>query len=216
MNRSLNTYCNFMLERKKRRAAEPSLIPSEYEEVQCLISSGNQRINTGWSAAGYAQDTIQIHAKFSVIGNQSQVAVLGNAWNTWAILWQIEGTTIEFFWGDWPYIGATLPLGTIYDVVYSQRKVKVNGTVINKSSDRGDLRTFGDVHVFECAGHYSKIQLYYLKIYASTTAGVQGNEIRNMIPVVRKSDNKPGLYDTTSKTFFTNMNSGVDFTYESL
>ena len=32
--------------------------------------------------------------------------------------------------------------------------------------------------------------------------------IQNLIPCVRKSDNKPGMYDTVSKTFYTNAGAG--------
>lgn len=35
-----------------------------------------------------------------------------------------------------------------------------------------------------------------------------GVVIQNLIPCVRKSDSKPGMYDTVSKTFYTNAGSG--------
>ena len=39
--------------------------------------------------------------------------------------------------------------------------------------------------------------------------------IRDYIPVIRNSDNKPGMYDRVTKTFFTNQGTG-EFTYETL
>ena len=49
--------------------------------------------------------------------------------------------------------------------------------------------------------------MYYLKLY------VDGSLIKNFIPVSRKADSKPGLYDTVSGTFYTNAaTSGDDFT----
>ena len=35
-----------------------------------------------------------------------------------------------------------------------------------------------------------------------------GVVVQNLIPCVRKSDSKPGMYDTVSKTFYTNAGSG--------
>ena len=35
-----------------------------------------------------------------------------------------------------------------------------------------------------------------------------GTPIRNFVPCVRKSDSKPGMYDTVSKTFYTNAGTG--------
>lgn len=35
-----------------------------------------------------------------------------------------------------------------------------------------------------------------------------GTLIQNLIPCIRKSDNKPGMYDTVSKTFYTNAGTG--------
>ena len=38
--------------------------------------------------------------------------------------------------------------------------------------------------------------------------------VRNLFPVIRNSDSKPGLYDTVTGTFFTNAGTG-EFTYGS-
>ena len=37
--------------------------------------------------------------------------------------------------------------------------------------------------------------------------------IRNFLPVLRKSDNKPGMYDMVEGKFYVNQNTGADFTY---
>ena len=45
-------------------------------------------------------------------------------------------------------------------------------------------------------------RIYFTKIYSD------GTLIRSFIPCVRKSDNKPGMYDTVSKTFYINAGAG--------
>ena len=53
------------------------------------------------------------------------------------------------------------------------------------------------------------VAYYGMKIYDNNTL------VRNFIPVLRNSDNKPGMYDRVTKTFFTNQGTG-EFTYETL
>ena len=54
---------------------------------------------------------------------------------------------------------------------------------------------------------YSKIRLYDFKVYDNDTL------VRNFIPCIRKSDNKPGLYDLANNEFYTNQGTGdTDFT----
>ncbi len=46
-----------------------------------------------------------------------------------------------------------------------------------------------------------------LRVY-SAKFWIGGQLVRNLVPCFRKSDNKPGMYDRVSKTFFTNVGSG--------
>ena len=46
------------------------------------------------------------------------------------------------------------------------------------------------------------LKIFSLKLYRA------GNLSANYIPCVRKSDNKPGMYDTVTKQFFTNAGTG--------
>lgn len=58
------------------------------------------------------------------------------------------------------------------------------------------------------------------KSYACATARIKRLQIsykdkiiHNYIPVKRIADNKPGMYDTIENRFYTNVNSGTDFTF---
>lgn len=54
-----------------------------------------------------------------------------------------------------------------------------------------------------------KCKVFYFKIYDG------GVPVRDLYPALRKSDNKPGMYDRITKQFFTNAaTSGNDFNYE--
>ena len=60
------------------------------------------------------------------------------------------------------------------------------------------------IYVAGTSMHYAKLSCntYSVRILKS------GAIIRNFIPCVRKSDSKPGMYDTVSKTFYTNAGTG--------
>ena len=47
----------------------------------------------------------------------------------------------------------------------------------------------------------------YTRIYKYTVEQ-NGKRVVNFIPCIRKSDSKPGMYDTVSKTFYTNAGTG--------
>lgn len=64
----------------------------------------------------------------------------------------------------------------------------------------GDPR---DLTIFGGQGTSSAFVYGSLKIFSFKSPGVI-----NLIPCVRKSDSKPGMYDTVTKTFFTNAGTG--------
>lgn len=49
-------------------------------------------------------------------------------------------------------------------------------------------------------------KIYYFKLFKGTKL------LRNFVPVVRRIDNKPGMYDTVTKSFFVNQGTGEFFT----
>lgn len=53
----------------------------------------------------------------------------------------------------------------------------------------------------------AKFRLYSYQLYDGDTL------IRNLVPMLRNSDNKPGLYDLVNRVFYTNQGTG-EFTYQ--
>jgi hypothetical protein len=61
-----------------------------------------------------------------------------------------------------------------------------------------------EVVLFRLCGRYViYARLYYTKMWKN------GTLVRYLIPAKRNSDNVVGMYDTVSKTFFTNAGSGA-------
>lgn len=75
--------------------------------------------------------------------------------------------------------------------------------ILTTAFKQGDVR-FGIFASGTGSGNVPFIgRIYYVKIFAN------GDEVLNLIPCYRKSNGEIGMYDTTSKTFFTNAGTGT-------
>ena len=103
----------------------------------------------------------------------------------------------------------TVPIttDTIYELELGTRYVKDLATGTMLASDGSATFVSGITDTITTGYNYtnstvSKNIWYYVKIYDGETL------IRDMIPCYRKSDNKPGMYDTVNGTFYTNAGTG--------
>lgn len=196
-----------------KREANPAWLnlPSTYQQVEYLQSSGNQYIDTGITAN---QDTsIDIGCKITQLE-------LG-----------------FFFGGEEGYNTRAFHLytnGGYYDIGY---KTGGSSTLNNLPATQGDEFTYTTnknnavltvngtryTHTFEYSAftapysiwlfalhrssvNYGAARIYYCKLYSGNTL------VRNFVPCYRKSDNKPGMYDTVNGVFYVNQRTGADFT----
>lgn len=195
-----------MVSKKKSR------LPSEYQEVEYLESTGTQWIDTGLYGG---LDTLGVNFKFRVttietgkyyvLGNFNQVGQCGVIRST------VEGSTdiILRYYIDTAAYG--IVLGTANsDIIFSNQNNSimsdgvVRGTLPNNTAklSNSQLLLFGTGFgvSFNAGG-----RCYYLKIYLDLSFTAL---LRNFIPCYRKADNKPGMYDLVTKTFFTNQGTG--------
>ena len=106
-------------------------------------------------------------------------------------------------------ISFNTPTTVISRVEYSGTSGKVNAYISDGTSDNTQELTTptplgAPILLFikpTSMGGVS-MRLYYVRFYVNNGLVFYG------IPCMRKSDNKPGLYDTVSKTFFTNAGTG--------
>ncbi len=90
--------------------------------------------------------------------------------------------------------------------------LKEDSTTFSASSWSGDVVSGASMFLF-CSSKGSgvssgkaRMRLYSCKMI------VDGVEVRNLVPALRNSDSKPGLYDLVGGTFYTNAGTG-EFTY---
>lgn len=93
-----------------------------------------------------------------------------------------------------------------YDEQTTSYRAFLDGTETNYASDQGNTANNGfSLFRSNYGGDKSVVgSIYYAKIKES----INGNTTLDMLPCYRKSDNKPGMYDLVTNTFFTNAGTG--------
>lgn len=188
-----------------------SIIPSEYRKVEYIEGTGTQWINTqvainiaanvetNWLLRFAITNFERTQILAGVNANYKQVPVLNRKIRQdWA------GTTSKYF----PMV---MDVGTIYTVGQKNNEFYLESESIEIASTAQTNIGFAlFAKVFD-NGSPEESTIASMRAYGFTM-DTNGNPVRNMIPCVRKSDNKPGMYDTVSQTFYTNSGTG-EFLY---
>lgn len=119
-------------------------------------------------------------------------------------------------WGDanLNQLNGNLTKGIKTRVVMDSNKYYVDGveigTLRSSSSGEANIYLFGLNSNGVPVQHGLGCAIYNAKFFDDN-----GTLIRNYVPVVRKADDKPGLYDTVGKQFYVNASqTSVEFTWE--
>ena len=197
-------------------------LPSAYQEVEYIQSSGTQYINTGYKhntfATKYEMNIAITNAtpQYNTIFG-SRITYNGNE----AFYLGFRGTTnnIAANQNRWfTCIGGTQKdFLDIEKIVLNQRYTMVgdkdgwvkdgttmsgfSGAVSNTTATLNDY-IFAD-NDNGSANEKSSMRVYYFKIYES------GTLVRDFVPCYRKSDSVIGLYDLVNDVFYTNQGSGT-------
>lgn len=179
-------------------------LPSGYQEVEHLQSTGEQYIDTGINLT--SEDTIK--CKFEVLetpvpANEAiygAMEPIGGSY-TFFVLLMRNPITARVGIASNQVTSTNTQLNTVYDTTLS------NGTYIEN----------GTTYTFTAATSFLFTNTCYIMSrnqvgYAPIVAKLQSFEIVgkfNGIPCYRKADNKPGLYDTVNDVFYVNANTGA-------
>lgn len=200
-----------------RRALLESLLlsrlPSAFQEVEYIESSGTQYIDIGYACLTANQkviiqfETTNSFAGNGIFGSQSSSARSG-------ILWR-SSTNLQFGIGNQ---GAGTVIGTYsqnvkYTFDYSSTQntysCRLNDTYLRENASyTGSNIT--NLNIFLFANNYQgsaespvAIRMYSAKLYDN------GVLARDFVPCYRKADNVIGLYDLVNGVFYTNAGSGT-------
>jgi len=201
-------------------------IPTEYSHVECIESDGNQYIDTGYGNGNgfYAEIDFKLKVLPPEITGGSYGYVIGchnltdpygrNGFQPYYL--DSEGFTWQLGHGD-SYNRAGVPQANVRYLAKVNTKntdgyLKINDALILTDSDSATLSSsniwlFTDQYDWQ-SRVAQRMFLYGCKIYNIDETTL----VRDLVPVVRLYDNKPGLYDRVYNVFYTNQGTG-DFTY---
>lgn len=169
-------------------------LPSEYQEVEYIESTGTQYINTGVVGA---TTNMAYEIKFQKTG-----------------YWLIGAVSIAGSSGDSAISANQIRFGTQYvtnlnlnedahTIYVDKEKYTIDGTTTNWDST-STLTGNKNIYLFWANG--SSIdkngKIYYCNIYDNNTL------VRCFVPCYRKSDNEIGMYDLVNNKFYTNAGTG--------
>ena len=191
-----------------------SQLPTEYQEVEYIQSSGTQYIDTGFVPNNNTEIMLVFTNTNDTTGNYYCIfgtRTTANNDNTFALWIDTNRRFGAFYVAEGR--GQSLTLFPTSINVTEKHTATMKGRVAEidsvsvtcpaTSSSPAYSFYIGACNTAGTADYFSKILIYESKIY--------DNEIlvRDFVPCYRKADNVAGLYDLVTGTFFTNAGSGT-------
>lgn len=183
-------------------------LPSEYQEVEWIQSSGSQYIDTliGGDAIG------EYEIKLDTLGSRARAweQYFGGQLYTENEVGKLYENSNNLVYQGYPYPRNQFANCGSISVGLFEIKVRIaDGVVSNGSFKSAYTGAKWGTHTFYIFSSHTEptlgasMRLYYLKMYSD------GVLVRDYIPCYRKSDNVIGLYDLVSKSFYINQGSGT-------
>lgn len=200
-----------------RTFLEPKDVPSAYQRVQYIQSTGTQYIDTNYTANSNT-GFYSVFSTTSTIGNSGSGAIFGaigtssndNAYvlETWT------NTTLK---GNFKRVSTLADPGMIADTKITRNHSTVTNTLVNDddgtyiSINTDTLNGVVPLYVFASNSSNGVRTMSKTKMYLLIFTEYY-KHIHFYVPVIRKADSKPGLYDMYTGTFLTNAGTG-EFLY---
>ena len=198
------------------------IVPREYTVVNYIESTGTQYINTGIYPAQLTKAQIDMQftsiTKCSVLGSNngaSQDAGWNNLFGS-----NLTGNITDKFWCQWGqgWNGAftkdlnrhthTFERNGNTSWTYTVDTTSFTNTTGISTQPTNNQRV---MYLFACNNNGVLYREASVKMYCCIIWN-NGVPVRDFYPALRKSDNKPGMYDRITKQFFVNQGTG-EFNY---
>lgn len=169
-------------------------LPSEYQEVEAVISSGGAYFDLP-KISFSTGDTIKIDVKFQYLGTKSDNFWLaGDGRNRGGVQYEL-GYYGGWWWG--------MQFEAVYTFTGTHPNEIVEGTWEHVYTSGSDIT----YRMFQRYGGWAAEtdgrKFFYF------TLSLNGIVRHDLVPCYRKADNVVGMYDTVTNTFFTNKGSGT-------
>ena len=192
-----------------------SRIPSAYQEVEYLKSSGTQYINTG--VIPTVDTGVKVRGHFTSVQNENNIILGASDQTAFANgkPYSVDPFPDKVYFPFGGFVGNSTDTLTITQIANTQYEYTLNYMDSGKASvdtlqmtlPTRTSMTSKALYLFclngnGTAGYYSHFALEYLQI-------TQGESvIHDYVPCYRKADNVAGLYDLVTGTFYTNAGTG--------
>lgn len=200
-------YCQSFC-RTVQRLCNNIALPSQYQRVEYIQSTGTQYLNLGSLANHLYFDFIFEWVAYISNNNGAQYGLNGfagcNGWGTLdEKIWLASSSAISFSAGGTRIGVASIVTGVKYHVVCSPTQFVLDGQDYTQATSH--VNTSKNCYLFTVYGAQdadprnwsSKTKVYHFK-----TSSI------DLYPCYRKSDSKPGMYDIVNNTFYTNAGTG--------
>lgn len=182
-----------------------SRLPSAYQEVEYLQSSGTQYIDTNLLANMSYTYKLKLD---SIVSSGQYNYLFGSAvaWqNRMRFVSSYYSTEIALNYGDGSYFVALNNFSSPYNLELRGGTWKING--ISQPSIGGSVSPILTDYLFATSSNNypakSSYKLYEYSVYNGNTL------VREFIPCYRKSDSVAGLWESVTETFFVNDGTGT-------
>lgn len=181
-----------------------SQLPTEYQEVEYIQSSGTQYIDTGYIVN--ASDTISWEFT-AMIPSQSEAYMGANGYLQFHVTSSGVGVSTLNASG----LGAKKTFRI--DFSNSVTKLYIDNTLVETKNWSGSYNgTSVKLGIFKLGdadnGWHTTTSPVSCTLY-EYAINIGGNEVSRCVPCYRKADNVAGLYDLVNNVFYTNAGSGV-------
>lgn len=189
-----------------------SILPKEYKQIDYLESSGSQYIITNFVydfGVGISdQPKYDISITCSCDSNKSSCGAYWGGERAFNLL-GLNGVYHFYAYSNNSSIATNIPIGDTSHVwEYHDYSLYCDGVLLGtagKQSPGGGLRA---VYLFSMNNSNAPAEMGGIKRIYHFSAKSNDNAICDMYPCIRKSDNKPGMYDLITEQFFTNSGTG--------
>lgn len=198
-------------------------LPSEYQEVSYIRSSGTQYFDTGVIASDYPNG-INYHFSGKSYGSISG-AVNSYLWGSLSNSSRSGNVCLSPFEQAYIYLHAgsgtrfqnsfTVGVDFTVDVFAVSSPVtsctaSLNGSPFSSSQSPGSITMPNSpIYLLWCYGVGSTSKPFVGDTYSFTMDAADGTAIRDFVPCYRKSDSVVGLYDLVEGKFYTNAGTGT-------
>lgn len=194
-----------------------SQVSREYMEIPYIESTGTQYIDTGYTMSS---DRAKYYIDFTLTDDSSGQILFGSQKSTspkyTGMLQTLSKGNLAFSCGNTVqvenYSVAPEKIYSFYTEILSSTECRTRmGSETVNSMYSGGINKNNSITLF--AGrvngtpkNFAKMRLHRFQIHQD------GGIVRDLVPVVRLSDKKPGLYDRINNRFYTNNGTG-EFEY---